>query len=667
MATTQPVTDATAQPNKSPVSKRGHPIKGAREARERAKRDPLASIEGDTSLDEPPEHKTDAKARIPKPPFFRYGTDQPAPHRPEHFFAWWNSLSAGAKGASLAYVYRNYPVIQIKVPDKKSPTGFRPSNQIDKRSGSDPLAGLDDVLHYYGSGDYTIRLNQASPGKTVCLCVIKGLRDQDHPPVVDLTTLAIEDPVNKPYIEGLRMKGIRIPGVDPMEESDMAAAATMDHMVGTIERLTERNALLASRPPSAPLKVEREPMNESIVSQALATGMGIIATASDTQNKMLEKTMEKISQLRGDSGGSDPLALLDKVGNLLKTFAPAPVVMPNTSPNSADAMLAAAMARSDRLETRIFEMQTSQLNLLQGMLAKSQESPAVAAAQSRVPAAAGTPATPMEMLRDLVKLKEGLGSLTGDTERGENPAAAAAAGPWWAAALNNLPALGQVLLGIMALYSQASYNNAIAATAAGPGQTAALPIAPTMPAIPAPEPTLGDEIPPPPPGGGAPLPHPGDATMSAYHTFLAQLENPLRLSLENNETGDEFAEKLVEFHGQMAYDLLHNLGKDQLINILSTYPPIWQVVTAIPQKFQQFLDEFMSYGEAPPPPPPAQLHLPHATHAPIRPLESKAQAAEPGSADVTDRMDRLHSARAGGGGKAAAGSKPPKEPAGPQA
>ena len=649
----------------------GTPTAAQKSARERKKRDPVAQIEGDTSLDKDPAYVKAQASRVPKPPHFRYGSDQPSPRRPEHFFQWWAGLPKGAKDSTIAYVYRNYPVIQIKTPDKKSPTGFKLSSQIDKRSGADPLTSLDDVLHYYGSGNYTIRFNKVDPSAAVCMCIIQGLRDEQHPPLVDLSTLAIEDPANKPYIEGLRMRGIRIPGVDPME--DTMDSAAVDRLAGTVERMAEQNARLANRPPVEVRREEPKPQTDGIVSKAFEASMDMMKSVSSVQSSMLNDAVKKVQEVNATA--TDPLAMLEKLGGVLRSLVPTPVA--STGPSQSDVMLAAAMNRSDKLETRIFEMQASQLTLLQTLLAKAQEAPtaAAAAAQAKAPAAAAAPTTPLEMLRELVKLKDGLGSLTGETERGENPAAAAAGGPWWAAALNNLPALGQVLLGIMAMYSQASYNNAIAATAhAGPGQTSALPIAPTIPTIPAPEPAPGDEIPSPPPGSGTPLPTPGDSTMSAYHSFLAQLERPLRLSLENNETGDEFAEKLVEFHGQMAYDLLHNLGKDQLVQILATYPPIWQVVTAIPQKFQQFLDEFLAYGDAPEPPAPPRPHAPHAPHAPQaphaphaphRPLESKAQAAESGGADVTERVDRLHTVREGGG--KAAGGKPAKVTPGPEA
>jgi len=339
--------------------------------------------------------------------------------------------------------------------------------------------------------------------------------------------------------------------------------------------------------------------------------------------------------------------MLDKLAGVLKALVPtpAPIAIP-TGPSSADAMLTAAIARSDKLETRIFDMQASQLTLLQTLLSKAQEAPAATAAtaaQAKASAAAaGAPTTPLEMLRELVKLKDGLGSLTGENDRADNPATAAS-GPWWAAALNNLPALAQMVMGIMAMYSTASYNNAIARI--GEGQPTATPIMPAIPAATTAEPAPGDEIPPPPTDDGTPLPQPGDSTMNAYHTFLAQLQQPLRLALENNETGDEFAEKLIGWQGQVAYDLLHSLGKNQLLQILSTYPPIWRLVMAIPAKFEQFLDEFMAYGDAPEPPTPSPAQ-PH-------PATSTTAAATPATGLGAKAHAARAAARVGGGGKPA--------------
>ena len=50
-------------------------------------------MEQDEALDREPEYLADKASRIPKPPHFRFGPDQPSPRRPEHFFPWWYGLT----------------------------------------------------------------------------------------------------------------------------------------------------------------------------------------------------------------------------------------------------------------------------------------------------------------------------------------------------------------------------------------------------------------------------------------------------------------------------------------------------------------------------------------------------------------------------------------------
>lgn len=634
----QAVTDTATAPTKVKPGGLGRPLKAAQQAKSRSRRDPLSQVEHDTSLDSAPEYPVEGRVEIPKPPHFRFGTDQPSPRRPEHFFAWWCGLTAKQKAKCLIYVYRNYPVIGIKTPDPKSPTGFRISAQIDKRSGTDVIASLDDILHLYGSGNYTIRLNQDNPNKAVCLCVIQGLRDEQHPPVVELDHLVIDDPANRPYIEGLRLRGVRVPGVDAINEEDQMGSAAVTQMVGTVEKLMDRNAELSARM-SHPPQVEKKPTaDESIVSTALATGMKIISDASATQSKMLESAMTRATAINAPSQvtpGPDPLAMLEKVGELLKAMAPTPAT------NSLDKLIADSLQRSQELEKRLHESSSQQMSFLQNMVLKSQESQPAAASTTSVTStsarradAGQPPTTPLEMLKEMVKLKEALGNLSGDSGSSDlSSARSNPATPWWGTLLQNLPALVQMGATIASMVAVASYNNAIAKTGAG------IPTPVAMPTLPTPDEQQeqsqldSGELPQPPNDGTTTnLPQPGDATVNAYHIFLSALEKPLRLALENNEPGDQFAEKLVGWQGQVAYDLLHGLGRDQLIHILSTYPPIWSVVSAIPTKFSQFLDEFMSYGDgesAPTNQPPAHQPEPAAPPKSHNPRAGKKNSTVP--------------------------------------
>lgn len=86
---------------------------------------------------------------------------------------------------------------------------------------------------------------------------------------------------------------------------------------------------------------------------------------------------------------------------------------------------------------------------------------------------------------------------------------------------------------------------------------------------------------------------------NVYTRMLGQIKDPLLRSLENAEAGEEahagadFAYLLIQWNGRMGYDALRELGKDTIINLLRTYPPIWNEVVRVPQKFNVFLDGFM--------------------------------------------------------------------------
>jgi hypothetical protein len=76
-----------------------------------------------------------------------------------------------------------------------------------------------------------------------------------------------------------------------------------------------------------------------------------------------------------------------------------------------------------------------------------------------------------------------------------------------------------------------------------------------------------------------------------------ELKDPLLKALENGDTGDVFADRLIGWKGRMAYDVLKELGGDTIVQLLRAYPPIWNVVGRVPQKLSKFLVEFLSYDE----------------------------------------------------------------------
>jgi len=63
--------------------------------------------------------------------------------------------------------------------------------------------------------------------------------------------------------------------------------------------------------------------------------------------------------------------------------------------------------------------------------------------------------------------------------------------------------------------------------------------------------------------------------------------------------GYTFAEHIMtgSVSGPMIYAQMKNNGKDALLQVLSTYPPIWQKIGGLQPKLHAFADEFMSYEE----------------------------------------------------------------------
>jgi hypothetical protein len=86
--------------------------------------------------------------------------------------------------------------------------------------------------------------------------------------------------------------------------------------------------------------------------------------------------------------------------------------------------------------------------------------------------------------------------------------------------------------------------------------------------------------------------------MGAYLAMLKQIERPLINHLNDpSKSGADFAAALMDFHGRIAYDATRELGKDTLMSVLRAYPPIAQLAAQIPERFEQFVDDFLNADE----------------------------------------------------------------------
>jgi hypothetical protein len=499
------------------------------------------------------------------------------------------SLTDDVKGTLILYVYRNWPVWRVMSAKTK-----KFSSQIDKVSGDDVIRDVDDFQHRYGAGDYTLRLNdQVVLKKTIAMCTITGLRDlENHPPVIhNLEGLVVDDPQNRDYVGFLRLKGVRVPGVDPLadnrEDEDMAGNEALASVLEANKELTDRVLDMADREPNEPTKVD-----PGVTGAAM--GMEIVKQGAEMANAMLSSAMTRAAELASKT--EDPTAMVKNLVDIAKSMAPEKTV------DGPDPMVLALLEESKQLRTQLFDTQKMQMDMLRQDLAAArvagmgQGNP-----QLQAPLQPGGVATfqpqmldGVDKLLDIVgRLRKSFGGGGGDDEGMEHVKEAPT--NMWATIL---PMAIPAVTGMFAMISNIVYNYA----ASKMGNQPATPPPPPQVAY-SPEQlaemAAGQEVTGQGMGQGMGAPQTQDQAQggNVFERLLMELKDPLLKALENGDTGDVFADRLIGWKGRMAYDVLKELGGDTIVQLLRAYPPIWNVVGRVPQKLSKFLVEFLSYDE----------------------------------------------------------------------
>jgi len=90
--------------------------------------------------------------------------------------------------------------------------------------------------------------------------------------------------------------------------------------------------------------------------------------------------------------------------------------------------------------------------------------------------------------------------------------------------------------------------------------------------------------------------------MERFTKFLQMIQVPILKSYNDGESGADFAAKLIDLAdnglfgpgvaGRQIYDAVMEYNEALIGTLIKTYPPIWQVVSQTPRKWEQFLHEF---------------------------------------------------------------------------
>jgi hypothetical protein len=500
---------------------------------------------------------------------------------PNAFFAYWAEVDFKFPNRGIVYVYRTWPRIDRQ---KIDPEAYKYSDKMDKAFPS-PDQWRQEMLHRYGSGNYKLILNDAGGhAKSVGQTMIADLRDSDYPPVIEnLDELVMDDPTNQSFIESLRQKGI-LPGERELQNAESTQALT-----GTIDKLTNKVVEMGKTqaPPAAPpgsTEVAREAMlmARDVFQQGLNLGKETVQAQADAT----------VAAAKAESQASNPTQAIDNVVQLIglvKSLMPTPALATGGG-QSQDftAILNNMASQNSQLQQKIFEVLQSQINTL--------SQPRVVASPNPDGAAAGQ--TPKQddfvsQLKKLGELKDTMQDIFGGG-RDDEDAPREKPEPMWMklgmAALAGLPTLAMSLVGM-------SYNMAVAKTGQG------APMAPNQLPSPAEVPGMGAVLvadnPNPNPN---PTPAPGGQMnaiqRNVYLAMLQQIEKPLLAHLNNpDKTGVDFAQAMMDFHGNVAYQATKGLGKEVLMGLLMSYKPIADVLVTIPEQANQFVDDFLNAEE----------------------------------------------------------------------
>jgi hypothetical protein len=557
---------------------------------------------------------------LPKPPRFKFlpsGDTRP-------FFRYWAEIYKGFPDRVQCYVYRRWPIINRAVLNK--------TKNIDKPlSPIRPDGWKEELLHRYGAGDYRLILSDMPTNRMLCQAIVELPHDlAEHPPLLEKEDLVLTDPQNRSYIEFLRQRGEQFPGdTGYMSRVEGETVAETKAVVQVLAESLDKNQdrmfnMMREERDAKTEKTEGEEKGEGGEGEERSTkktvsdmsaGVQVVADAAAIGNKILQRAIEDSSKVTH----ADPMALVGKIMEFSKTMVP--------SSAGNDKMLEAmeklyagvsesAARRADLMEQVLWAnmgFSISKDDKGNNLVTRQQYNPIAGAAG--VGAAPGTPggfmgAAPAEApraptilgeLENMAKIKHAL------EDAGILPAAELAERKGW---LEYMPLIMTGIQFITGSIASIMYNRAVAS---GQGQ----PIPPPMPEraqVPGMEmqpsvPATGSY--PQPMPTSAPGPMPGsspqgaDVNLGGMITFLRKIEQPLLNHLKQGASGADFADWLImsEEQGQLIYDSIVEAGKASLIQLLQLHPPVWHVATSIPQRFDAFLDEFLS-------PPPAEEELP---------------------------------------------------------
>lgn len=512
---------------------------------------------------------------IPSPLYRTFRSESRNPNQTSKTgWDYWNNLPEYAKRRIDAYVYRDHPPL-LEPPEKEDGSKQYPK-YIDKIPGSTPIQDDLDLLNRYGCGSYHLTLSETAStkreDKAICNIWVTNVGGSDYrsnPPtddrIRDVEQVDLNNPACKSYAAYLRGEK-KLPGQFDVaqQENEMANAQLIDKLV---DKITEDRDRVPRQDDSSKRNME---INNELTKAAIQTMKEVNAYALKTRDEI-------------DAG------------------RPTPVVTPPATPSENPMTLAleivklirddrnpasnaATDARYEALQLQLSQMQNSQIDSLREQVKVLME------AKVTTPAASTSPFAAMkEGLESLEQFNGVMERLKGSTEKEETVTEAVGdlAPKWLRPFMPLVPLFGQAI-GAFLQYRQQS--------AMMPQQVPQPPYYPQgYPTGPMPQPQLGLPQPqqqPMPPQSPTQIDNPNNLPPPAIEV-LSGIKDSLAFHMDYGMTGSEFAGWYVRQVGEPRYKDVASLGSDQIMQLLSLYPPTSRTISGQkPEYVQEFVSEF---------------------------------------------------------------------------
>ncbi len=473
---------------------------------------------------------------FPTPPAFKMDWQQ--------FYRYWQKVYGDphTRKRLAVYVYRLFPAML----DEHRNMATLEGDSRDPDRDAKPMT-LSDMLHRFGTGDYSIKMNDKGAGyKQVAQCTLldrTDLRDwENHPPVLDHAGIDTADPVNKTYIQRMKQRG--------------SWGSSEDEMSQALAIAREINKAHQSAPrPSAPAPS----LGPKDFMEAIRMGREDAKTAVAAPQTI------------------DPVRMMETMMTMLERARPSGDPNPEVARMVERAEQAAAEERRRADEARADQMRMLEATITR--LAETQQAKAASPDDDN---------DPLSQLKKMAEMQEITRTLFGRSS------APKAEGTDWAAII---PAVAPALQSLV----QSLANVAAAYAAKSGAQVSAPP--PDAQQQPqqiqggAPD-LLSPEL----------LNAPTGSTFSETFqdqtkaiAFLAQIRAPLFMYFNHpDRNGEDFADYIETWKSPEYLAEMAQVSADDLLQTIGSFPPIAEEFRGREILMRKFIEEFRAYGTAPP-------------------------------------------------------------------